>query len=92
MLAITQIYEYDSSSTFPLSCCALSYFYFRTMNDHAIIIEDDLELSPQWYSWLKRAWLSYGHRRDIAGIALSRQYMMVKVHCKNSFGINKSGF
>ena len=44
-----------------------------------MIIEDDLELSPQWFSWLRRAWLTYGHRTDLAGVALSRQYMVVQV-------------
>ena len=46
--------------------------------EHAIILEDDLELAPAWYSWLRKAWLSYRHRTDIAGIALSRQFLMFK--------------
>ena len=51
-----------------------------SLEDHAIILEDDLEVSPLWYTWLKRAWLTYGHRTDLAGIALSRQYMVVQVN------------
>ena len=38
-----------------------------TDTEHAIIVEDDIELSPQWFMWLKKAWLSYRHRDDIAG-------------------------
>lgn len=44
--------------------------------EHAIIVEDDLELAPLWFSWLRRAWLSYRQRDDVAGIALSRQFLM----------------
>ena len=53
----------------------------NSLSDHAIIIEDDLEVSPLWFSWLRRSWLTYGHRTDLAGIALSRQYMVVQVQC-----------
>ena len=51
----------------------------QSLSDHAIILEDDLEVSPLWFSWLRRSWLTYGHRTDLAGIALSRQYMVVHV-------------
>lgn len=44
--------------------------------DHAIIIEDDLEVSPHWYLWLREAWKAYGHRDDINGISLCRQAMV----------------
>ncbi|XP_023333279.1 uncharacterized protein LOC111705074 [Eurytemora carolleeae] len=50
----------------------------NSISDHAIIIEDDLEVSPLWFSWLRRSWLTYRHRTDLAGIALSRQYMVVQ--------------
>jgi len=50
----------------------------NSLSDYAVIIEDDLELAPQWFSWLRRAWTTYGHRTDVAGIALSRQYMVVQ--------------
>ena len=46
--------------------------------EHAIIVEDDLELAPGWFSWLRKARLSYRHRSDLAGIALSRQFLMLK--------------
>jgi len=45
---------------------------------YCLILEDDLELSPFWFTWLRKAWIKYGHREDIAGITLSRQYMMIK--------------
>ena len=41
-------------------------------------MEDDLELAPMWLSWLRKAWLSYRHRSDLAGVALSRQFLMFK--------------
>lgn len=50
----------------------------ETDEEHAIIVEDDLELAPSWFSWLRKAWLSYRHRTDIAGITLSRQFLMFK--------------
>lgn len=50
----------------------------ETDQEHAIIVEDDLELAPTWFSWLRKAWLSYRHRRDVAGITLSRQFLMFK--------------
>ena len=50
----------------------------ETDTEHAIIVEDDLQLAPTWYSWLRKAWLSYRHRSDLAGIALSRQFLMFK--------------
>ena len=46
--------------------------------EHAIIVEDDLELAPTWFSWLRKAWLVYRDRGDVAGIALSRQFLMFK--------------
>ncbi len=50
----------------------------RGDDEYCLIVEDDLELSPFWYVWLKKAWKNYRQRDDIAGITLSRQYMMVK--------------
>ena len=38
---------------------------------YCLIVEDDLELSPFWFTWLRKAWLKYGDRDDIAGITLS---------------------
>ena len=38
---------------------------------YCLILEDDLELSPFWFTWLRKAWIKYGHREDIAGITLS---------------------
>ena len=44
---------------------------FRSDAEHCFIVEDDLELSPFWYVWLRKAWHAYGHRDDVAGITLS---------------------
>ena len=57
-----------------------------SLSDRAVILEDDLEVSPQWFSWLRRSWITYGHRTDLAGIALSRQYMVVKVKNETMLG------
>ena len=42
-------------------------------DERAVILEDDMELSPLWYRWLTRAWDSYGDRDDVGGISLCRQ-------------------
>lgn len=41
-----------------------------------IILEDDVEVSPEWYKWLNGAWDAYQHRPDIAGITLYRQTLI----------------
>jgi len=43
---------------------------------HAIILEDDVELSPAWYGWLTNAWKAYEDRDDVAGISLQRQTLI----------------
>jgi FkbM family methyltransferase len=45
-------------------------------NERAIIFEDDIEVSSQWYLWLKKAWDAYGERDDLAGISLQRQTLV----------------
>jgi FkbM family methyltransferase len=45
-------------------------------NERAIILEDDIEVSPQWYFWLNKAWEAYGERDDLAGISLQRQTLV----------------
>jgi len=44
--------------------------------ERAVILEDDIELSPRWYVWLTRAWLAYGARADLAGVSLQRQTLV----------------
>jgi len=41
--------------------------------ERAVILEDDMELSPLWFQWLQRAWKTYGDRNDLGGISLCRQ-------------------
>lgn len=54
-------------------------------DEFCIIVEDDLELSQLWYVWLKKAWAAYGHREDVAGIALSVRYHLLYVAFMFSF-------
>ena len=42
-------------------------------SERAVILEDDMELSPLWFTWLQRAWDNYGERDDLGGISLCRQ-------------------
>lgn len=41
--------------------------------ERAVILEDDMELSPLWFRWLKRSWDLYGNLSDLGGISLCRQ-------------------
>ena len=45
-------------------------------NERAIILEDDIEVSKDWYLWLKGAWKAYDQREDLAGISLQRQTLV----------------
>ena len=45
-------------------------------NSRAIILEDDVEVSPQWYNWVKAAWNHYQSRGDVAGLSLQRQTLI----------------
>jgi len=42
------------------------------MNDHVMLLEDDLEVSPWYFIWWRNAQRRYGHRPDIAGCTLQR--------------------
>ena len=45
----------------------------KSADEHAIILEDDLELSRQWYHWLKPALKLYqGKGNNLAGVSLQR--------------------
>ena len=50
--------------------------WYPKENERAIILEDDIEVSPQWYFWLNKAWQAYGERDDLAGISLQRQTLV----------------
>ena len=47
-----------------------------------VIFEDDVDVSHEWYRWLKRAWKAYGNRTDLAGITLYRQTLIPKYPTK----------
>ena len=48
---------------------------WKTPKGHAIILEDDIALSPHWYTWMKAAWASYDSN-ELAGISLQRQVLI----------------
>lgn len=50
----------------------------RDSIQHGIILEDDVEVSPRWYVWLRAAWAAYGGHTDIAGVSLQRQTFVAK--------------
>ena len=44
----------------------------RTNSERGLILEDDIELSPQYYRWLKSAHAAYAGSSSLAGISLQR--------------------
>ena len=44
----------------------------RTNSERGLILEDDIELSPQYYRWLKSAHATYAGSSSLAGISLQR--------------------
>ena len=53
--------------------------------ERALILEDDLELSPFYYKWLKACHTSYGHRKDLAACSLQRASLCA-ANCPNLEG------
>jgi hypothetical protein len=47
-----------------------------SVTERALILEDDIEVSPLWYRWMQGAYEAYGHRTDIAGLSLQRQTLV----------------
>jgi len=45
----------------------------------AVILEDDVDLSPHWYKWLKQAWVGYHTHSEVAGISLHRQNFVAQL-------------
>lgn len=45
-------------------------------SERAIIFEDDIEVSPVWYKWIKGAHDNYASRDDIVGFSLQRQTLV----------------
>ncbi|CAH1782136.1 unnamed protein product [Owenia fusiformis] len=39
-----------------------------------VILEDDVDVSPYFYKWLKSVHLKYQHREDVSGVGLSTTY------------------
>ena len=59
-------------------------------NERAIILEDDIELSVNWYLWLQKAWNAYEYRTDLAGISLQRQTLIPKKNTKQKVILNNN--
>ena len=56
----------------------LQYAWFdawtpQSDTERAIILEDDLEVSPLWFTWLQQAWIKYGSRDDLGSISICKQ-------------------
>lgn len=72
-------FRHGTKEVIPLnSTRGLQYAWFEAWiptsdDERAVIVEDDMELSPLWFSWLTRAWDEYGQRADLGGISLCRQ-------------------
>ena len=64
-------------------------WYPASDGDYAIILEDDVELAPVWYKWLKAAWSIYHNRTDVAGISLCRQQLIPKQPYKRREIVNE---
>jgi hypothetical protein len=61
--------------------------------ERAIILEDDIILSPFWYTWLTTAWDKYGDRDELAGISLQKQLLIPQKPSKQmEMGVANSPF
>ena len=54
------------------ACCSSDW------NEKFIILEDDIILSPHWFTWLMAMWKNYGDENNLAGISLQRQTLIPK--------------
>ena len=63
-------------------------WYPESHTDCAVIFEDDTEVSPVWYKWLKSAWSVYHKSTHIAGISLQKQQLIPKIPNERRFIIN----
>ena len=70
IFAINTYETYSRNARIRMFKLLFLFHAFEGDDEYCIIIEDDLEMSPFWYTWLKKAWLKYGDREDISGIAL----------------------
>ena len=62
--------------------------WYPVEHQRAIILEDDIVVSTQWYLWMKAAWNAYGHRSDLAGLSLQRQVLVPQKPHKNMEIVN----
>lgn len=57
----------------------LTCWHPKSDNEHAIILEDDLTVSPYFYRYVKNMWTKYGDRPEIASVTLQRQKLVPTV-------------
>ena len=57
-------------------------------SQRAVILEDDIVLSPHWYAWLHQAWDKYGDVACLAGISLQRQTLIPLIPSKQMEIVN----
>jgi len=54
-------------------------WYPKSDDDYGIILEDDIQVSPSWYKYVRAAWEAYGDRDDVGGVTLQRQTLIPKL-------------
>lgn len=61
----------------------------KSDKERALILEDDIEVSPLWYKWIQGAYAAYGYNSDIVGFSLQRQTLVAdKKHRSNTIPDN----
>ena len=55
---------------------------------HAVIFEDDIRVSPRWYTWIRGVWSVYRGRHDVAGVSLMRQNLIAELPWKKKEIVN----
>ena len=69
---------YRSEQSLGLARAWFTAWHPESLRERAIILEDDIVMSPDWYLWLKEAWDRYGSTEGIAGVSLQRQVLVPK--------------
>mmetsp|Transcript_5391 Transcript_5391/g.10826 ORF Transcript_5391/g.10826 Transcript_5391/m.10826 type:complete len:446 (+) Transcript_5391:77-1414(+) len=75
----------------------LAHAWFSAWNPpsedhHAIFLEDDIEVSPVWYRWIKLMYKEYGHLPYMAGASLQHQTLRATDGGKESIKNNNEPF
>ena len=83
-LAVAEAFDYrhgDKSVKLSQNSTGLAMSWYnawvpRSREDYAVILEDDIVLSPHWLRWLVHMWCTYGEHEQLAGISLQRQTLV----------------